>query len=401
MLSNWLSTQNDRNHQRDLIQLLIFSCLTRALLICTGYFALSLSLNSDFSAGDYSTGGVTLKFGLEALKHFINSFCRGDIVAYLSIADNGYTQEPFSLEGQKDWAFYPLWPLLMRLGAVFLNNNTVLAGFLLSNVLFLLGVVLLYKLLSRHFPSKVAYASTILLILFPAAHFFMRPGPESLFLVLNLLAFLLAQKRHWLAAGFCAGLATVTRLQGVLLVLPLLWIYYQQYKKDRKHQPEVLALLFMPAFYLLFMVHLYRLTGNAWASFDIQVMWDSRLSLPLLSSLRYVFSPVLLSYYGWDLSLVSLLFILITIALTLALCFSSRIPKEYLIYTVLHVLLIVSRNNIQGTLRFLSPVFPLYLIAALWLCQKKLWQDIAIFGLISLQTSYFIGFVHQYNFAHT
>lgn len=401
MLLSWLSTQNDRKHRRYLIQLLLFSCLTKAFLICTGYLALSLSLNSDFSAGNYSTGEINLKFGLEALKHFINSFLRGDIVAYLSIADNGYTQEPFSLEGQKNWAFYPLWPLLMRLGAVFLNNNTVLAGLLLSNVLFLLGVVLLYKLLSRRFPSKIAYESTILLILFPTAHFFMRPGPESLFLVLTLLTFLLAQQRRWLVAGFCAGLATATRLQGVLLIPPLLWIYYQQYKKDRKHQPGVLALLFMPAFYLLFMIHLYRLTGNAWASFDIQVMWDSKLSLPLLSSLQYVFSPVLLSYYSWDLSLVSLLFILIAIALTIVLCFNSKIPKEYLIYTVLHVLLIVSRNNIQGTLRFLSPVFPLYLIAALWLYQKGFWRDIAIFGLISLQTSYFIGFVHQYNFAHT
>jgi Gpi18-like mannosyltransferase len=77
----------------------------------------------------------------------------------------------------------------------------------------------------------LARRSVICLAVFPTAYYLVAGYTESLFLALTLGAFLAALKRRWLVAGSLAYLASLTRLQGAVLLLPLGWIAYVQLRQ--------------------------------------------------------------------------------------------------------------------------------------------------------------------------
>jgi len=382
-----------RKDSLDIKNVLGFALMARTFLMMIGYISYALSANKN-PVGD-------LKFDPKYFFQAITALNYSDVTWYLQIANDGYTVKPFSVVEKANWAFYPLWPMAMRLGSFLTGGNTFVAGLILANLIFLIAIVYLYKLINIDFSKKIAYLATILVIIFPASYFYSRPGPESLFLLLNVLSLFFAKKDRWFWAGLYAGLATVTRLQGILLLFPLLFIYYQQYRQKKSHNINALSLLLVPIFYTLFLLHLYSITGNFLASFGIQQTWDSRLEFPFKAMIQFVLSPNFISYYGWDLSPVSFLFMILGTALVIAIARSPKIPKEYLIYTVLHLFLILARNNLQGTLRFMLPIFPLYIAIALSIERRKTWYDVTFYGFIALQTAYFIAFINQYNFAHT
>jgi Gpi18-like mannosyltransferase len=302
---------------------------------------------------------------------------------------------------QKNWAFYPLWPILIRFGAAIFHCSAFHSGIILSNLLFLGGIVILYRLLLIDFKPSIAYLTSTLIVIYPSSYFFSRPGPESLFFFLTILAFLAAKERRWAMAGITAGLATVTRMQGIILIVPLLLVYYKQYRRTKHHDWRILWLFCVPMATIGFMVYLYALTGNIWANFEIQSAWDSKLSVPFLSTIRYFINPLVISYYGWDLSLASFVFIVLSTLLSAYMFVARGFPSEYTAYAVLNLLVIVSRNNIQAAMRFLLPVFPFFLATAILIQGRRLWNDIVLFFLTSLQAAYFIAYVNQYNFAHT
>ena len=64
--------------------------------------------------------------------------------------------------------------------------------------------------------------------LFPFSAAFSMAYAESLFMVLMLGAFLAVERRRVLLAGVLLALATLTRLQGLALIVPLAWILWEQ-----------------------------------------------------------------------------------------------------------------------------------------------------------------------------
>jgi Gpi18-like mannosyltransferase len=237
------------------------------------------------------------------------------------------------------------------------------------------------------------------MVIFPSSYFGLRPGPESLFLFLAIGSLLYARQNNWVLAGVLGALATLSRLQGVLLFLPLLYIYYQQYRSTKAHAPAALGLLLIPAALLSFMVYMYWLTGNLFASFDIQQVWDNNLSYPFAAMVQFLSVPHIIHYYGFDLSLVSFVFVFFAIILTVAMVRMPHMRAEYIIYTMLSIYLIIARDTLTASLRYLMPVFPLYLILALLVHDRKTTQNLVFFTFVSLQLFYFLSFVHTYNWA--
>lgn len=81
-------------------------------------------------------------------------------------------------------AFFPLYPLLARLA-----GGSDWAMFVIPNVCFLVGLVLLYELTKRRFDSEHAQLVLWLIAVGPAAMFFSYPYSESLLLMLAVGAF--------------------------------------------------------------------------------------------------------------------------------------------------------------------------------------------------------------------
>lgn len=138
-----------------------------------------------------------------------------DALWYLRIGSQGYATDDGS------GAFFPLYPLLIRVVGVILGERWLLAAYLVSNVALVLALVLLYRLTAHEFSDSMARKAVLYLCAFPTGFFLFAPYSESLFLALAIGTLYAARTRHWGLAAILGLLAALSRSPGVLLAVPL------------------------------------------------------------------------------------------------------------------------------------------------------------------------------------
>ena len=182
---------------------------------------------------------------------------RWDTPWYLEIARHGY-----SCYGSS--AFMPLYPLLIRGLGFLTGGHDLAAALLISSIASFFAFYLLYQLARDLTGSHdIARASVITLAIFPVSFFLMTGYTEALFLALAIGSYLAARKEHWLLAGALAALATLTRLQGILLLVPLgLEVLLAQRRQLWRWQ-SWLALLMAPVALALFILYIRLSEGMA------------------------------------------------------------------------------------------------------------------------------------------
>jgi len=141
---------------------------------------------------------------------------RQDAVWYLRLADGGWSP----VDGSA--AFFPLYPLAIRVVDRLVPGDDLLAALLVSNGAFLLALLALFALTAEAFGERAARRAIVVAAAFPTAFFFLAPFGESLFLLLSVLAFREARHDRWWGVAVFGALAALTRSVGVLLVPALL-----------------------------------------------------------------------------------------------------------------------------------------------------------------------------------
>lgn len=200
-----------------------------------------------FTDSGYQQGHVYL------LEPFMNHQVAWDSEYYLSIAVGGYddprspqlTPEgivtlPEGVESaglgpghgssiSSNYAFFPLYPLLIRLFAyplqVFGMNQiatATLAGISVSALGTLFGSLALFDLAREGLGEAGALRAVFFLLIFPTGFFLVQVYSEGLFVGLAFGCLAMMKRRQWLAAGLLAAAATLTRAVGIALVVPLL-----------------------------------------------------------------------------------------------------------------------------------------------------------------------------------
>jgi hypothetical protein len=174
--------------------------------------------------GWWAVGRVVATATALALKPTVWALDRWDGSWYRMVARGGYLLLPGR---HSDPAFFPLYPIMLRiLHAAGIGWGV--AGPLLSNLAFLLGLVLFYCLSREIFSEPLARRATTYLAVFPLSYVFSMMYPESVVLVLMLGAPLAALRRRWWLAALCAGAAALGRPEGLFLALPLADIAWRQ-----------------------------------------------------------------------------------------------------------------------------------------------------------------------------
>jgi Gpi18-like mannosyltransferase len=174
--------------------------------------------------GWWAVGRVVAIATAVAVKPTVWTLDRWDGHWYEMVARGGYLLVPGR---PSDPAFFPLYPIMLRVEHT-AGVGWGVAGPLLSNVAFLLGLVLFYRLSREIFSESLARRATTYLAIFPLSYVFSMAYPESVVLVLLLAAPLAALRGHWWLAAFCAGAAALARPEGVFLALPLADIAWRQ-----------------------------------------------------------------------------------------------------------------------------------------------------------------------------
>jgi hypothetical protein len=205
---------------------------------------------------------------LHELGAAVDVWARWDSNWYLRIAESGYSW-PSSTP-----AFFPLYPVLVAgLGRV-LGNHFLLAGLVVSLAACAAAFVLLHRLVRDRLGALVARRSVLYLALFPTSFFLGAVYGESLFLALAIGTFVLAERGRLGWSSVTAGLALLTRAQGVAL-LPALAVY--GWRSERRGRN--LALLGVPvAMFLVFPAVLEAWIGHGLAFVDAQRLWERSLA---------------------------------------------------------------------------------------------------------------------------
>lgn len=277
----------------------------------------------------------------------------GDSWWYRSIAIQGYGLRA-DAGGVPNYAFFPLYPLLVRY--VRPTGDFALDGLILSNVAFAAALLLLGLLgLRAGLSEDEAQRAILFLAFFPTSYFCSMPLPESLFLMLSLASLLAGYYGKWGTASALGALAALTRLAGVLLVLPLVIVFY---RNERRTSAKCAWFLLIPSATSAFIIYLYTLTGN-WRAFLVaQEGWERSPGWFWTPLLNYLKNPANASE-PWNLIAMNFGFGLLLLVAGIALLLQKR--WELGAYTLASLLLPLSTGSLQSLGRYAVVVFPLFL----------------------------------------
>ena len=193
-------------------------------------------------------------------------WARWDSVFFVRIAEHGYDKTSA--------AFAPLYPGLVSLvGHVFFGHY-VLAGIVVSLACTLGAFVLLHGIAEQRLGADGARRAVLYLAVFPMALFLQAVYSESLFLLLVLGAFVLAERGRFAAGGITTGLAILARPAGVALLPALVLLAWR--RRDRARALACLALAAPVA--AVYPLLLWRQVGDPWAFAHAQDRWHRHVS---------------------------------------------------------------------------------------------------------------------------
>ncbi len=138
-----------------------------------------------------------------------------DAYRFIDIAANGYQANSLNT------AYMPLYPLLLRAVTYLTGGHYLTAGLIVSNVACVAGVGLFWRWVADCFGEAVAWRAVAVMLFFPDSFYLLGAYSESLFLAFSAGCLLASRRGHPAIAGTLGGLAVLTRLQGLVLLVPM------------------------------------------------------------------------------------------------------------------------------------------------------------------------------------
>jgi hypothetical protein len=353
--------------------------------------------------------GIALRYAayasvnpLSSPQGFADAMCVWDCYWYGDIARHGYQAYPEVLNfggpgGIANWAFFPLYPLLLAALGWVLPFNPAMLGAILSPLLTFGAVFAGRPLFGADRRAYFLFAA--LLLCGPFSFYFATAYSESLFLLLTVLAFVALGRRNYGAAGVFGAVLSATRTVGVLFVFSValeilrdLGAWRRPWRGIRAllGRPDmVFAISAVPLGIFAFTIWLHGATGDSLAFVHIQRGWD-----------RHFVNPVLAVWHGLtgsnDRSLPLPQLAATSIAgLILSGVLAARRQWSEALFCALSIGLALF-NGLESMIRFVAALAPLYAVLALELARYRVlfWSTLlACFGLDYWLT---IAWLHQH-----
>ena len=147
---------------------------------------------------------------------------------FIAIAQHGYQRTADASPA----AFFPLYPLLIRLATPLCLGRPWVAALLVANAALLAALVLLFRLTERELGRAAAGRGGFYLVAFPTGFFLSAAYNEGLFLALLIATVYCLRNRLWWRAGALGALAAATRSAGILLVLAFAFEYARTHRRE-------------------------------------------------------------------------------------------------------------------------------------------------------------------------
>jgi hypothetical protein len=219
-----------------------------------------------------------------------DAMCQYDCGWYVRLAAHGYLSDSTwdTLGPVPNWAFFPLFPLLLRATGFLTGLRGEWAGLLLANLLFVGFILASAIYLRRTRPALDPRIWVLFAVLFPFGFTFSVPYTESLFALLTILVLLALQDRRVVLASVLTALLCATRPTGVLMIpiilaevaLPL-WRGRHAPDRMRLLGEALLPLAIAPLGLSLYMAYQYAVIGDALAFSHVQLLWGRQWTGPV------------------------------------------------------------------------------------------------------------------------
>ncbi len=298
---------------------------------------------------------------------------------FLLIATQGYPAPPSGL-----YAFYPVFPLLARLISQSTSLGLISAGLVVNSLATLAasqGLYLLSFKLTKQ--RRLALITVLVWLAFPSAHFLAAFYTEALFGALTVWALYFALQNKYGWASLLAGLATGARLPGIVIGLAIALHYLQQRNfKLRRIDWQAAWLPLSWSGIGLYWLWIWGTTGanplifmqHTYAQFWSYNQFQPNILLTLGRQLKLFFtlcgSAIWVDNWvgPW---LTHLQFVLGWLAVAGAAVWSWRksFPLLLTSYATGMALLLLLTGNVISASRYALPVFPLFILLAIWLSQ--------------------------------
>jgi Gpi18-like mannosyltransferase len=262
--------------------------------------------------------------------------------------------------------------------------HVLVAGLVVSNVSFLLGLILFFRLTELEFQDIGTASRAVLYIsIFPTAFYFTAIYTESTFFVLAVGSLYFARRQMWVWAVILGILCSLTRIIGILMwgVVALEWMrlhgwtlatvyrrqawlnLWQGFRQDYKSAAVIAT---MPAGVLGYMLFLYLRFGDPLAFWSTQVGWNREMVGPFYILWREIqiaaqgdlwkgsihFRPIL-----------NLMAIFTTLLMIIPIW--RRLGEGYGLFALLSILIPLSSSSMSMT-RFMLVIFPIFMIWGRW-----------------------------------
>lgn len=302
--------------------------------------------------------------------NLVTAWERFDALWFLSVATGGY------VDGNGTAAFFPLYPLTIRMLTPLLGGHPLAAALLVSHASFFGALLVFYLLTESEYDEATARRAVLYLALFPTAFFFFAPYSEPLFLLLAVSSLAAARRGRWAVAGVAGALASATRSVGVLLPFPLAVEAIHRWR-ERGENP-VGPLLWSAAAALgtgLYLLFWWQKSGDWLAPLHQQAAWLREPSLPWMtvaSGTREAFRWPGVYPGGYHL----LDWVVVVPALAAAVWVAARARPMYSAYAWASLLapltLVFAGRPLMSMPRFLLTMFPLFWAPAI-LARRRRW----------------------------
>ncbi len=255
---------NETNSWKTYLEIFVSSFLFRVVLIFAAVVAICLFMQD-----------TALTF-----EGFLDKLVIWDGQWYMSIAKGGYDE--YIQDGQPiTLCFFPMYSILVRVVASVVGNLKV-AGLLVSALCYSAGNCFLFAFVCKSYGKEIATKAVKYLAISPWGFFFGTLMSESLFfLMISMCLYFIHENKWWqfaIAGVFCS----LTRMQGVLIIIPACIQWFETYKpvekirqKDWKAfwQSIYSKLIFLPIPVLGIVIYLiinWKVAGDPFAFLEYQ-----------------------------------------------------------------------------------------------------------------------------------
>lgn len=211
---------------------------------------------------------------------------------YLKIAAAGYG-DPVGLDirdkGMQglSYAFFPLWPILIRGMSWVTGGNFELAAFGLVNIIMACCWISIYWVVEKVYGRLWAGKTATLLLVYPFSLFLRSYHTEGLYLLeLTWWLYFLTTRKMTAAAVVLAGL-NITKGTGWILNGIFCWYLLEEVVKRRIRLIEAAGLVFVAMATILgWITYVGMKTGNVWYFYQAVKQWEMANNSPIIYNLR-------------------------------------------------------------------------------------------------------------------